>query len=548
MAGRVYQLVGGPVDVEWTEARDGQRILLQARPALFPVKRNETLSLANNKETLGDLPSPWIIGVYSELGHPVLDLARRADPSLPDWNEPYAVSLAGRAWVNYSSLFRLMDRWGLPRTLVSRTLGGASTGPRDSRFILRNFLGSLLNLAGMACVCLMTDLEAGRQLRRLDELLDRSRTLLDLWNANVHAHRLSVGTNFALIAAASAAAGLRRWLGSGSSVHSVTQGMMDEYAEIAARPELADRLRGLEEWLGRHGHRGPHETDPAQPRFAEQRAILAQDLSRARTCHDHQRVSERTHATPRILLARVLCRWEKRREWFRDELMRRTYRLRQRILEEAIAAVVGGHLNRPDDVFWLDRGDLSADPSTWKIAVRSRRARWRRFGLLDLPTTASRDAIEAVINGASIDNSESGKNRFAGIGLGSDVVTGVAVKAQSIDELLHKTNWPDSAVLVVDALEPSWAVVYSRFTAVVSELGGELSHAAILLREAGVSSVINAPGVFHGLVEGEPLRVDPSRGEVVRLAEQPDDPEPELEPEPQPSGESVRQAAASTTL
>ncbi len=122
----VYQLLGGPVNVEWTETKGGQRILLQARPALFPVKRNETLSLANNKETLGDLPSPWIVGVYSELGHPVLDLARRADPSLPDWKDPYAVSLAGRTWVNFSSLFRLMDRWGLPRTLVCQTLGGAS--------------------------------------------------------------------------------------------------------------------------------------------------------------------------------------------------------------------------------------------------------------------------------------------------------------------------------------------------------------------------------------------------------------------------------------
>ena len=157
---RVYQLQGGPVDVEWTETKGGQRILLQARPALFPVRRNETLSLANNKETLGDLPSPWIIGVYSELGHPVLDLARRADPSLPDWNEPYAVSLAGRTWVNFSSLFRLMDRWGLPRTLVCQTLGGASTGPLDARFIPGNFLRSLFRLASMACVCLMTDLRS----------------------------------------------------------------------------------------------------------------------------------------------------------------------------------------------------------------------------------------------------------------------------------------------------------------------------------------------------------------------------------------------------
>jgi phosphohistidine swiveling domain-containing protein len=225
--------------------------------------------------------------------------------------------------------------------------------------------------------------------------------------------------------------------------------------------------------------------------------------------------------------------------------MRCIQRLRRRILVEAGEAVAAGHLDEADDVFWLDRTDLTADPSTWRMRIKAKRARWRRSRLLDLPATASRDAIEAVAAGSSIENTGSGEDRFAGIGLGSEAVTGVVVKAQLIDELLHKTDWPDSAVLVVDALEPSWAVVYSRFTAVVSELGGELSHAAILLREAGVPSVINAPGVFHGLVEGELVRVDPSRGEVARLAEQPHEPEPE--PESRSSGGSVPQPLASAT-
>ena len=113
---RLYRLVGAPLDAEWTETADGERILLQVRPALFPIKRCETLSLANNKETLGDPPSPWITAVYGEVGNPVLELARRADASVPDWGEAYSISLAGRAWVNFSSLFRLMDHWGLPRT------------------------------------------------------------------------------------------------------------------------------------------------------------------------------------------------------------------------------------------------------------------------------------------------------------------------------------------------------------------------------------------------------------------------------------------------
>ena len=91
------------------------------------------------------------------------------------------------------------------------------------------------------------------------------------------------------------------------------------------------------------------------------------------------------------------------------------------------------------------------------------------------------------------------------------------MRPQTIDEVLRRKSWPGSAVLVVEAIEPSWALVFPRFDAVVSELGGELSHAAILLREAEVPSVINASGAFHGLVEGDLVRVDPTHGEVVRL-------------------------------
>ena len=54
----------------------GGRVLLQVRPALFPIRRNETLSLANHKEILGDPPSPWMVGVMAEVGRPVLAIPR----------------------------------------------------------------------------------------------------------------------------------------------------------------------------------------------------------------------------------------------------------------------------------------------------------------------------------------------------------------------------------------------------------------------------------------------------------------------------------------
>jgi phosphohistidine swiveling domain-containing protein len=513
---RIHRLFGGTLDLEWSESSDGERVLLQVRPALFPIRRCETLSLANNQETLGRVPSPWITGVYRELGNPVLELARRADTGLPEWKDSYAIKLAGRSWVNFSSLFRLMDRWGLPRNLVCRTLGGASANESDDGFLRMPFVRSLPTLVKMAWICLETDFAAGKELRRLDESIAEARSLLELWKVNVDTHRVSVRTNFALIAIATTASGLRRRFGLPSKLHSITQCMMNEYSELAALPRLADRMHGLDKWLDRYGHRGPHETDPSQPRFTELESTLRQDLARATSGTTTNRTTD--HTPSRVSIARLLGYWEERREWFRDALMRHTQQLRSRILEEAQKAVCLGFLDQAEDIFCLDHDDLVASQVSWKKRARLSRVHWERNAHLILPTTATRDVIDAAVAGSTDRESGPGESRFKGIGLGSRSVTGTVVKARAIHELVRRRNWPESAILVVDALEPSWAVVYPRFGAVVSQLGGELSHAAILLREAEIPSVINAAGAFEGLDDGDRVLVDPTRGEVLRLS------------------------------
>ena len=123
------------IDLEF--ARDARGwVLLQVRPALFPVVRNETLSLANHKEILGDPPSPWIVSVLSDAGREVLSFFAAVDPEVGKWDETYAVELAERAWMNFSFFFRLMDHWGLPRAFVTEGVGGeggAGGPPRPLR-------------------------------------------------------------------------------------------------------------------------------------------------------------------------------------------------------------------------------------------------------------------------------------------------------------------------------------------------------------------------------------------------------------------------------
>jgi pyruvate,water dikinase len=53
--------------------------------------------------------------------------------------------------------------------------------------------------------------------------------------------------------------------------------------------------------------------------------------------------------------------------------------------------------------------------------------------------------------------------------------------------------------------------------AVVTELGGPLSHASIVAREYGIPAVVNVAGATLAIRTGDRLRVDGDRGIVERI-------------------------------
>ncbi len=74
-------------------------------------------------------------------------------------------------------------------------------------------------------------------------------------------------------------------------------------------------------------------------------------------------------------------------------------------------------------------------------------------------------------------------------------------------------------VLVVHTTDVGWTPLFLLAAGVVTELGGPLSHAAVVAREFGVPSVVNVDGATRVLRTGEMLRVDGDRGVVERLRE-----------------------------
>ena len=75
-------------------------------------------------------------------------------------------------------------------------------------------------------------------------------------------------------------------------------------------------------------------------------------------------------------------------------------------------------------------------------------------------------------------------------------------------------------VLVVPVIDPGMAPLMGLAAALVVEMGGMLSHGAIIAREYGIPAVANVRQATRLLQEGERVAVDARKGEVRRLAGQ----------------------------
>ena len=75
----------------------------------------------------------------------------------------------------------------------------------------------------------------------------------------------------------------------------------------------------------------------------------------------------------------------------------------------------------------------------------------------------------------------------------------------------------DGDVLVVEYADPGWTPLFPRTAALVMEVGGAMSHAAVVARELGIPAVFGVREATTDLADGETVEVDGDRG-VVRTA------------------------------
>jgi len=103
------------------------------------------------------------------------------------------------------------------------------------------------------------------------------------------------------------------------------------------------------------------------------------------------------------------------------------------------------------------------------------------------------------------------EGQLGGLGASPGVATGVARVIRGPEEFGKLKN---GDILVAPLTNPVWTPLFAIAAGVVTEVGGMLSHGAIVAREYGIPAVMGIPGATKLVREGEMVRVDGNKGVV----------------------------------
>lgn len=121
----------------------------------------------------------------------------------------------------------------------------------------------------------------------------------------------------------------------------------------------------------------------------------------------------------------------------------------------------------------------------------------------------TRETLDSWLN-----KGEENPNEVRGFAASSGVVEGTARVVKSVAEI-GKLQAGD--ILVCQVTNPTWAPVFQKIAAAVSDIGGSMSHAAIVAREYGLPAVVGTGHATSRIPDGARVRVDGARGIVTIL-------------------------------
>jgi len=318
--------------------------------------------------------------------------------------------------------------------------------------------------------------------------------------------------------------------------HVEDEGFLDELAKLPGGEEARDAIRAF---LDKYGMRCVGEIDITRPRWSERSTTLVpiilgniksfepgagkrrfeqgrqqawkkeeELLKRLRALPDGERKAE--EAKRMIDRVRTFIGY---REYPKYGMVSRYFVYKQALLEEAKRLVRAHVLREQEDIFYLRFQELDEVVRTHQVdeqLIRRRKDAFRSYQALTPPRVLTSDG-EVIAGTYRRDDLPAGA--LVGLPVSGGTIEG---RARVIVDIAQ-ADLEAGDILVTAYTDPSWTPVFVAIKGLVTEVGGLMTHGAVIAREYGLPAVVGVERATQLIRDGQRIRVHGTDGYVEIL-------------------------------
>jgi phosphoenolpyruvate synthase/pyruvate phosphate dikinase len=315
------------------------------------------------------------------------------------------------------------------------------------------------------------------------------------------------------------------------------EGFLDELPKLAGGTEARD---AIEAYLDLYGMRCVGEIDITRPRWRERPTTLVPAIldnirlfepgaaerrfeqGRQEAWNKEQEVLERLRALPngerkaeeaRRMIDRVRT-FIGYREYPKYGIVSRYFVYKQALLAEAERLVQGHVLREQEDIFYLTFQELHNVVLANQVddqVIHERKDAFRSYQSLTPPRVLTSDG-EAIAGAYRRGDVPTGA--LVGLPVSAGIIEG---RARVIHDMAE-ADLEAGDILVTAYTDPSWSPLFVAIAGLVTEVGGLMTHGAVIAREYGLPAVVGVEQATRLIRDGQRIRVHGTDGYVEILA------------------------------
>ena len=201
------------------------------------------------------------------------------------------------------------------------------------------------------------------------------------------------------------------------------------------------------------------------------------------------------------------------REYPKYGMVSRYFIYKKALLKEAERLVQANVIHEKEDIYYLSFEELRAVVLTNKLdheLIKKRKDEYKQFEKLSPPRIITSDG-EIITGEYKRENLP--PNAIVGLAVSSGVVEGRARVILKMED----ANLEDGDILITAFTDPSWTPLFVSIKGLVTEVGGLMTHGAVIAREYGLPAVVGVENATKLIKDGLQIRVNGTEGYVEIL-------------------------------